>query len=590
MKLNKIMTLAVVALVTLFASSCSDDDDYQWAKVSGMQVYFNTALASKVNLSATETTYEIPIMRVVADEAVEVPLTVTNEGGLLNIPSSVSFAAGQKEATITVTYDFDKIGYDNYQDMTIAIGDENYTTPYGNSVYAVSMGFPSPWTSLGKCSFIDTFILEDAHEVEIQQNDLDPTLFRMVNPYGIAVEEEGGTPVNPDDYVVFKIYKAGETLQEQTLTQDVVYYDDISTAVINPNYDALMTCVFPGYFKSGADQSTWGHNIVVEYQENGLPGVVQLAPFYYMDGIGGWDYSQNDNMITIVFPGYTPSDYSAELAYTGKFIDAESKVFAVGNVTLGADVASAKAVVVPGRNAVEDGYNAIVQGLSDKVAEFDKSGEIRVEMPVDASGIYTMVVVTYDAEGNPQNSEGATFNYTASGEVAETWKEIAVGTFTYKTFFANEDGSPYDDEGLVLSQSEQNANHYKISQVFYGVDFEFTVNEDGTLTFEDQYSGYTHPDYGEVMVADMHALYPDDFPTAGYRKGDVFYFNTGYYIEAGVVAYDESKNNDNLETFTITGPANVKAKAEAKMEKSRKNVKTLNKMSFYGKIKKFERV
>lgn len=387
--------------------------------------------------------------------------------------------------------------------------------------------------------------------------------------------------------MVFKIYKAGETLLKQTLTQDVVFYDDISTAFANPSYDnALITCVFPGYFQAGADQSTWVNNTVSQYQENGLPGVVHFAPFYYMDGVGGWNQSQVDEMITIVFPGFVLSDYSVELVYAGKYIDPDNNIFAMANVTLGGDVASAKAVV-PGRNAVEDGYKAIVQGLSNKVTEFEQGGEVRVQMPADVSGVYTLTVVTYDANGNPQKYEGATFNYTSSGEVTETWKEIAVGTFTYKSFFANEDGSPYDDEGLVLSQSEQNANHYKISEVFYGVDFVFTVNEDGTITFDDQYTGYTHSSYGDVMVADMHAISPEDFPTVGYFKDNVFHFNTGYYVEEGFMAYDESDDNSILETFTITGPAKAKAKAKANVEKSEKAVKKINKNAFYGKVRKY---
>lgn len=410
MRIKNIARLFMVFAVAVGFTSCSSDDDYQWAKVSGVQVYFNSALASKVNLSHTETTYNIPIMRVVDDEAIDVPLTVTNEGGLVQVPSSVSFAAGQKEANIAITYDSETLGYDNYQNIIITIGDENYITPYGNSKYTVSLGIPSPWTSLGKGSFTDTFILEKAHSVEIQQNGIDPSIFRLVNPYGIAIKEEDGTPVNPDEYVVFKIYKAGETLLDQTLTQDVVYYDDISTAFVHPTENVLITCVFPGYFPAGADQSTWVNNTVTEYQESGLPGVVHFAPFHYMDGVGAWNHSEETEMITIVFPGFVQSDYSVELAYGGKFIDPDSKIFAVGNVTLGADVASAKAVVVAGRNAVEDGYKAIVDGLSDKVAEIEQSGEVRVEMPTDVSGVYTLVVVTYDAEGNPQKYVGSTFN------------------------------------------------------------------------------------------------------------------------------------------------------------------------------------
>lgn len=141
---------------------------------------------------------------------------------------------------------------------------------------------------------------------------------------------------------------------------------------------------------------------------------------------------------------------------------------------------------------------------------------------------------------------------------------------------------------MVLSQSEQNANHYKISEVFYGVDFEFTLNDDGTITFEDQYTGYTDLSAGDVMVADVHALYPEDFPTAGYYRDNVLYFNTGYYVEGGFVAYDESEDNSILETFTITGETDAKARVNER--KTEKSVKKISKKPFHGKAKKFARI
>ena len=165
-----------------------------------------------------------------------------------------------------------------------------------------------------------------------------------------------------------------------------------------------------------------------------------------------------------------------------------------------------------------------------------------------------IVVVTY-AGGEAQDYEYTTFNYTASGEVAETWTAAYIGNYTYKYVFCNSDGSPYVDEGLTLYVSDLNENRYKISNVFYGVDFVFQFDEDGYITFEDQYTGYTDATAGDLMFCDLNAYYPSNFPTKSYYDNGTFYFNIGFYANDGWWGYDQSDNNDDLETFTLTANA-----------------------------------
>lgn len=569
--MNKIFKYAfavVAGILALATTSCTSSDDWKMAeKLNGAQVYFPNTLASEVNLPADASTYEIPVMRVNTTGEITVPLAVTYEGTSITFPASVTFADGQNEAKAVINYDIEKLGFDKFESATIAIDNDEYKTIYGLTTYQVSLGVPAPWTSLGKAKVAENFWAEKVFDVEIQQNDIDPQSFRLIKPFPDGDYEQG------TEALEFRIYHAGETLKGVTLTQDIVYWD-YNTAALTyyDNYDAVITLVWPGTFAKYPTENFWVHNTVLSYQENGLPAVVQFAPNYYMFGKGGWDQTQKDGIFTITFPGVVIKNYSAGIAYSGKFEAADGTISAVADVTLGADVVTAKATVVAGRNKEDAAIAGINAGSLDNIVVAD-NGEVKIPMPKDAgSGVYTMVVVTYDAKGAEQEYASTTFNYSASGQVAETWTPVFLGTFTYKFVFGNSDGTPYDDKNLVLYESDANKNRYKITNVFNGVDFIFEMDSNDKITFEDQYTGHTD-EYGDLMICDMHALHPEDMPTQSYRSNNTFYFNAGYYDNDGIWAWDKSDNNDNLETFTLTANYEASGTKAAKVKGHKVNRK-----------------
>ena len=57
-------------------------------------------------------------------------------------------------------------------------------------------------------------------------------------------------------------------------------------------------------------------NKVLFYKEDGVtPGLIQIAPFFYMFGIGGWNAVSAGNVF-INFPGFEQKDYSVAVSYT----------------------------------------------------------------------------------------------------------------------------------------------------------------------------------------------------------------------------------------------------------------------------------
>ena len=55
--------IALMAVMGFTACS-SDKDDYEWATVTGNQVYFSNTLPSSINLSKSANTFAIPVSRV----------------------------------------------------------------------------------------------------------------------------------------------------------------------------------------------------------------------------------------------------------------------------------------------------------------------------------------------------------------------------------------------------------------------------------------------------------------------------------------------------------------------------------------------
>lgn len=136
---------AMLAVGTFY--SCDDDIEYIPAEqLNSAQVYFPSTNSLSFNLSGTESSFNVEIARVQTNDAVTVPLTLTGGEGFYTAPSSVAFAQGEDKKSIAISYDATKIGPDNYMDLTLSIGDESLTTPYGLANYTFNVGIPQTYT------------------------------------------------------------------------------------------------------------------------------------------------------------------------------------------------------------------------------------------------------------------------------------------------------------------------------------------------------------------------------------------------------------------------------------------------------------
>ena len=162
MKSLKIFFLsALVATAGLF-TACSEDNDWSAGELAeGPQAYFSADVQTSYTVSAEDTSVTLPVLRIETDGALDVPVLATfaeGEEGLFNVPASVAFAAGEKSASLDVTFDYADLTPGKTYNFSVSLDDPTLTTPYGNSQVGLTIAVPEPYVLLGKGIYRDDLI------------------------------------------------------------------------------------------------------------------------------------------------------------------------------------------------------------------------------------------------------------------------------------------------------------------------------------------------------------------------------------------------------------------------------------------------
>ena len=320
---------------------------------------------------------------------------------------------------------------------------KSFTTAGGNE-----------WKSLGKGKFCDAFLGDEGEymNVEIQQRTSQPNFFRLVEPYAGILGD-----IAVDEYLEFAILPAGSKFEDYTLDAEYVVFNNYNMGQWNSNYPEDIYAMHP--YRFGRTPDKWTYNVVLDYQENGLPGEVSLAPIYYLfEEAGGWDRSEA-NTISILFPGYVKKDYSASVQFVETVKVNNSTACAVANLTLGADATNVKAVVMP--QDVE--LTAVVDAIAEGSLEATSVSAGRIEVPFNAEelgGSNFQIIVVVLADGAVKTVATTSFNYYFNGN---PWKSLGTGYYTddviLPMFYKN--GTPVTYEVEILEHSE-NPGLYRI--------------------------------------------------------------------------------------------------------------------------------
>ena len=429
----------MMAVLPFMALSCAPEEVFNPGEpdLEGCYgVYFPTQDASGSHAIAPSApkTVDFVVKRLVKDDEITVPVEVTaSEEGIFTV-SELTFADGQTESKITVTFEKAQVGVD--YSLTLSISDPQYVSTYATSPTYISYSvIVEKWVELGEGKYMDYYFSQDkagtiptVAPVKILQNENNPTQFRIYDPFvNYFFGPEYPYKERPAEYFEISILKKGQVFTPydnatpvEIPLPNLIWYENIVTGYVNSNYDDTICYVHPGYgFKDYMDPATWEYNKVLGYQENGLPIAVQLAPFVYMWSVGGWDYAQ-EPIVTILFPGGVLTDYTISID-SGFSNEGQLPVA----FTFGKDVATIKYAAYEGPLSAQDVAKKAAEIAADSEAASiakpaaDAEGNVPaavVNLSFPTTGEYTLVAVGCDETGAAKSSESLLLSYLAADD------------------------------------------------------------------------------------------------------------------------------------------------------------------------------
>ncbi len=561
------MVLAAVALAGSLLASCSKEGYWNKTDKIGEGFSFPASTVSYIYSPGEEMTkIQVPIVR--GDNRLPAYLEVSGtvsetDAEFLSFPAGVMFEKGQAEAVyeIGINKEFE-IGQSIKASLKF---DDPSTAGVDSTVITIKLDYN--WKSLGKGKFNDawTWGVPDFAESEFFQAVEDPAVFKIADPYTKMNKDNDVSTLAGNDaseFVQFRLLEPGEVLYGTTITKkDLVYFSPYMTGEYNPTYSKPIQATHQSHFTTiGGEPVTETHfrnSKVLSYQENGLPATVQFAPYFYMIGLGGWDYSGYSGVISIYFPGVPMYDYSIDLAYAGREIDVYDEMCVKAEVEVGSDVDS----VMFAMSTLDE--ESLLYAMLDgevpttTIAASDiQDGVVRIPMNDEGSGKYLLMAITLG--GEDEESYGAQdyncvkFAYSAGGE-KEEWIPYCSGDYTFSidtplgkwgTYtIASQLGLDQTVE-MNLYQSSLDPTKWRLypyiagELIFYTDLWQCVYIDEGYISI---------PDY--ELEVDVYDAYYDGAPLDEGRfdaTDNTFHLPVEWVIEGELAAFGE-------DTFQITG-------------------------------------
>lgn len=575
-KAFKFSYMVLLSLVAFAISSCTSDYDYTGAPKVANEVYFSNTQQSTIELSKSNSSFVVTLHRIETKGELTVLLNYTpSEGSIFSVPNHVTFADGEAEAPITITYNPEDLQYGTYNGGTISVANEDCDTTYGIGSFTFKAG-ATEWMDINTNKSIGAFrddaistllgIEPPTFDVKIQKSVVEEGKYRILNPYKAWADEYAEkNEATYDDADHYWIINATDP--------DYVYMEPCETGVDLGLGAVTATSFVANYLSQGVtlDKIKAAKPELFGKLEKGVITMPAKSLLLLM-GDKGY-YGGTNGLFSVALPGNVIANYSVEAAYKGRFTDANDNDFAQVTMTLSNDVAKVKYALVPASSDL----NATVSGIIDgSVASEEVSASGDVQVPFDETGKYVLVMVLYNANDEAVGSDVLNLSLKSSKDAAEVWNDVAAGTVTigvksYGSIFYQEDpgvlmGKPVVTEG-VLSQSGSDPTKFRITPFADDkTPLEFTVAEDGTITVETQETGLGTQDGTAILVTDIVTYFGADSDNGKLfaSKGFISKYDSSKKLYTFFNAYTNA--SDNLyafesDTFEVTGEGEAKVHA-----------------------------
>lgn len=285
MKYIKSLFCILVVLSLCVFTSCEQDNEgaiYD-ANNQGLSFTFNTF---ELSAPANNPVISVPVYRAVADEVLTSSITVSTDAPGVTAPSSITFAAGEQETTIDINLG-ETLGVGEVVDITITLNETDASVG-GVAETVVSAYKEYVFVSLGMGTFQDNWALGGTYSVEIQKAD-GFDRYRVIDPYKEGLTNDDGAWENwiamgtRCPYIEFWETGEGDLVMFNTFALGI-NYEAAASQPIKAYHSAVLGGGVPDFCKK-IDAKTY-----------------QLAPYYYISGLGGWDNTGYDGVIVITLP------------------------------------------------------------------------------------------------------------------------------------------------------------------------------------------------------------------------------------------------------------------------------------------------
>lgn len=292
MKLNKVLFGLTIVAAALFSSCNKDNEGAVYSNQGNAGLSFTASTLSAVEVPASNPVFDVEIVRGNTVGAATGNLTATLKAGDEVIPgatvSAFNFADGQNSTTVSVNIAPLAVGVAGTITLTIDDADASIG---GVKTATMKVSKAYEWTKLGVGQYIDNW-LGYSSDVEIYKAE-GFDRYRVIAPYAEYVTSEQAVA----DWGADWLSPSTSVSQLDVWIEDgLAFYEDYPIGI---NYEAdkaqpIYVC-HPSGWSSMQDPSFWAHNMMGD-------GYIQIAPYYYIDGLGGWNYTQKDGVIYIVLP------------------------------------------------------------------------------------------------------------------------------------------------------------------------------------------------------------------------------------------------------------------------------------------------
>lgn len=283
---KKIFGMAIVA-AALFTSCNKDVEGAIYNGQNNAGVSFTAATLAAVEVPASNPVFEVEIVRGNTAAAATGSVTASLKAGSTVIGgvtvSDFNFAAGENATTVKVNIDPLEVGVQGTLTLTLSDADASIGA-VKTATLKVSKAYE--WVSLGKATFVDAFVGATGNPEVLKADGFER--YRVMAPY-----EEWR--VSPEAQADSWTAASSAPFIELWVEDGLVYFD---TFFVGLNYDGDKSQPILAHhasdFMDGVSNFKFSKFLDAK--------TIQLAPYYYIDGLGGWNYTQKNGIITITLP------------------------------------------------------------------------------------------------------------------------------------------------------------------------------------------------------------------------------------------------------------------------------------------------